>query len=82
MSSWILFQQSCDVAGAGKLTSRAPRGSVRGKRQSGSHRITGLGGKPPFAAGKPTDILSMLKEDKILPASEYRVVLAMVKASA
>ncbi len=54
---------------------------------SGSHRAAGPGGKPgwtkaaPLAAGKPTDILSRLKEDNILPASEYRVVMAMVKAS-
>ena len=36
----------------------------------------------PFAAAAEANhILSMLKEDNILPASEYRIVLALLKAS-
>ncbi len=83
----FLFQQLCDNAGGAKPMSQAARGSLGRKRQSSSRRVAGPGGKPgwaksaPLAAGKPTDVLSMLKEDNILPASEYRVVLAMVKAS-
>ena len=81
------LSNNCGYTGSGKPTGRAASGSIGRKHLSGSDRIADLGGRPrvpipaPFAAAEANHILSMLKEDNILPASEYRIVLALLKAS-
>lgn len=80
----IQYCQSMHVTGDRRRRSRAASGITGKKRLLSTHKLSGLGSKPRLTAqlaGTSEDILSKLHEEEVLPASEYRIVLSILKGA-